>query len=462
MHELAHQWFGDLVTTAWWDDIWLNEAFATWMARKYTARWDPEWNTQVYDVVSKLGAEAKDSLISARKIRQPILSKDDINNAFDGITYQKGASVIGMFESWMGSEEFRKGVQSYLKQYAFRAATAGDFLDSFSTSSKQNVAAAFSTFLNQAGVPLVSVALHCKDGKAALQLEQSRSLPLGSKGSADQVWKLPLCIRYGSGVSGKSECMLMTQASETHELPGGCPEWVQANDRAVGYYQLDYKGGLLAALTSGDSGQRLSAAERVDLMGIARALTDAGKLAVADSLALVEKFHAGPEGDVVQNAITLALGPHDTLVPEDLIPNYQRFLLKNFQQQASQLGWPPQQGEIYDTRMLRPRLVFTAAAYGGDPKLAAEGKALAAKWLDNHSTVAPETLSVVMGTGAFYGDKALFDRYLAAFRKTEDKQIRGSLLFAMTMFRDPAAIEAGMNALLTGDIPFIEELAVAV
>jgi len=455
-HELAHQWFGDLVTTAWWDDIWLNEAFATWMARKYTARWGPEWHTQVYDVVSKLGAETQDSLISARRIRQPILAKDDIDNAFDGITYQKGASVIGMFESWMGPEEFRKGVQSYLEQYAFRAATAGDFLDSLSTSGKQNVTAAFSTFLNQAGVPLVSVALHCKDGKAALQLEQTRSLPSGSKGSADQVWKLPLCIRYGTGVTGKSECMLMTQASETHELTGGCPEWVQANDRAIGYYHVDYKGGMLAALTSGDSGQRLSAAERVDLMGIARALTNAGKLAVADSLALVETFHAGPEGDVVQNAITLALGPRSALVPEDLMPNYQRFLVKNFQARASELGWTPQQGEIYDTRMLRPRLLFTVAGYGGDQEFAVQGRALALKWLDDHGAVEPEMLLAVMDTGAFYGDKALFDRYLAEFRKTQDKQVRQSLIYAMTAFRDPAAIEAGMNALLTGDVPFIE------
>ena len=129
-HELAHQWFGDLVTTAWWDDIWLNEAFATWMERKLIAEWKPEWQTRVADVGAMMSAEQDDSLVSARKIRQEILSKDDINNAFDNITYEKGASVIGMFENWMGPEEFRKGVQSYLKQYAFRATTAGEFLDS--------------------------------------------------------------------------------------------------------------------------------------------------------------------------------------------------------------------------------------------------------------------------------------------------------------------------------------------
>src|SRR5205807_4755315 len=139
--------------------------------------------------------------------------------------YEKGASVIGMFENWMGPEEFRKGVQSYLKQYTFRATTAGEFLDSLSTSSKRNVTTAFSTFLNQAGVPVVSVALECNSGKAALKLEQARFLPLGSKGDANQVWNIPVCVRYGTGVAGQTQCILMTQPAETVELTGakGCP-----------------------------------------------------------------------------------------------------------------------------------------------------------------------------------------------------------------------------------------------
>ena len=455
-HELAHQWFGDLVTTAWWDDIWLNEAFATWMERKYVAQWEPAWHTQVGDVAAKLGAESEDSLMTARKIRQPIVAKDDINDAFDGITYQKGASVIGMFESWMGPEEFRKGVQSYLKQYAFRATTAADFLDSLSTTSKKNVTAAFSTFLNQAGVPIVSVALDCKEGKAALQLQQHRFVPLGSKGSADQVWSVPLCIRYGTGASGQSECLLMTKPAETHALAGGCPEWVQANDRAVGYYRVDYQGSLLKALTNGDVEKRLAPTERVDLMGNAQALASAGKLPAADSLALVETFHADPERYVLQRAINLALGPVNTLVPENLMPNYQRFLRKNFQGRARELGWIPKEGENEDTRLLRPDLVRPVATWGGDQELAGQGKALAEKWLADHGALDPNMVNAVLSTAAFYGDKALFDRYLAEFRKTQDKQVRQSLLVAMNAFRDPAAIGAGMNALLSGDVPFIE------
>ena len=128
-HELAHQWVGDLVTTAWWNDIWLNEAFADWMEDKLIAEWKPEWKSRLNDVQSLLRAERVDSLLSARKIRQEITSNGDIDNAFDGITYSKGAAVISMFEHWIGPAEFRKGVRIYLQRYAFRNATAGDFLN---------------------------------------------------------------------------------------------------------------------------------------------------------------------------------------------------------------------------------------------------------------------------------------------------------------------------------------------
>src|ERR1017187_5978786 len=126
-HELAHQWSGDLVTTAWWNDIWLNEAFATWMSSRILAEWQPDWNTRLTDLETKFGAMASDSLVTARQIRQSIEAKDDIANAFDGITYEKGAAVIRMFEVWIGERQFRSGVTGYLKHYAFRNATANDF-----------------------------------------------------------------------------------------------------------------------------------------------------------------------------------------------------------------------------------------------------------------------------------------------------------------------------------------------
>lgn len=457
-HELAHQWFGDMVTMAWWDDIWLNEAFATWMERKLIADWKPEWETRVGDVGATLGAENEDSLISARKIRQPILTKDDISNAFDGITYEKGAAVIGMFENWMGPAEFQRGVQAYLKQYMYRATTAADFLDAMSSSAKRDVSKPFSTFLNQSGVPLVSVKLDCARPKPALQVEQKRFLPLGSRGSANQTWGLPLCFRYGTGTTGQSKCVLVNEAARTISLDEakGCPAWVQANDNAMGYYHVDYQDGLLARLVAGDAQARLTAPERVELMGDAEALSGAGQLPIAGSLALVEKFHADPERFVVQRALNVALAPRAQLVPDALIPNYQRFLLRNFGAKAKELGWAPAPNDTDDTRLLRSQIVQPVATWGGDQTLADQAKALTEKWFVDHSAIDSNMTASVLRTAAFYGDRALFARLLVEFKSAKDRQIRQTLLGAMSSFRDPAAIEAAMNALLDGDVPFLE------
>ncbi len=458
-HELAHQWFGDLVTTAWWDDIWLNEAFATWMERKLIDEWKPEWKTRISDVGAKLGAAEEDSLISARKIRQEILAKDDILNAFDGITYQKGASVIGMFENWMGKEEFRKGVQSYLKQYAWRATTAGQFLDSLSTSSKRNVTKSFSTFLNQAGVPTLAVSLDCKDpAKPLLEVEQQRFLPMGSKGSSDQTWNIPMCVRYGTGTEGQTQCTLITEKKQTLALEKakGCPAWVQANDQAVGYYRVEYKGGLLQSLIAGDALKRLSAVERSDLMGNSKALADAGKLTAADTLALAETFHNDPERNVMQMSLDLALSAAMTLVPENLQPNYQRYLQKNFQAKARELGWIAKPGEPEETTLLRPTMVRMMATWGNDRQLADEARVLADKWLLDHSAVSPNMAGAVLRGAAYYGDKAFAEKLLAALKTEKDKQVRQSLLSGLNSFRQREAILVSMKALVAGEVPFLE------
>lgn len=458
-HELAHQWFGDLVTTAWWDDIWLNEAFATWMERKLIDEWKPEWNTRIADVSAKLSAAEEDGLVSARKIRQQILAKDDILNAFDSITYQKGASVIGMFENWMGKEEFRKGVQAYLRQYAWRATTSGQFLDSISTAGKRNVTRAFSTFLNQAGVPGVSVALDCTGaGKPQLRVEQQRFLPVGSKGSADEIWSIPLCIRYGTGTDGQSQCTLISEPKQAVVLENakGCPAWVQANHEALGYYRVEYKGGLLQSLIAGNVGQRLSAAERTELMGNSKALSDAGKLTAAETLTLAETFHNDPERHVVQASLELALAPAMTLVPDNLRSNYERFIRKNFQARARELGWTARPGESTETTLLRPTLVRQVATWGGDAELAAEARVLAEKWISDHSAVSPNMVSSVLRTAAYFGDKALAIRFFDGLKNEKDKQVRQAGFSALASFRDPEAIALGMNALVTGEVPFME------
>jgi alanyl aminopeptidase len=173
-------------------------------------------------------------------------------------------------------------------------------------------------------------------------------------------------------------------------------------------------------------------------------------------LKLVQTFAGDPERQVVQSALGLALQPVQHEVPENLMPNYRRFLLKNFEAKAKEVGWTPKPNESDDIRLLRPPLVRLMATYGGDKELAAQGTELANKWLNDHTSVNPNLASSVLSTAAFYGDKPLFDRFLASLKTTKDRQERGRIISAMSSFRDPAAITAGYEAVLSGEVPFIE------
>ena len=242
---MAHQWFGDLVTTAWWNDTWLNEAFATWLERKIPGEWKPEWHLDVAEVDARLGAMRRDGLASARAIRQPIESNDDIANAFDDITYEKGAAVIEMFEHWIGPEKFRAGVQIYLKQHAWGNATASDFEAAISSVAGQDVAPVFNSFLDQPGVPEISATLKCA-AKPKLELTQKRSLPIGSQ-AKPQTWQIPVCIAYEAGGAVHRQCSVVADAKAEMELAEAqtCPAWILLNDGETGYYQVAYQGDLL-------------------------------------------------------------------------------------------------------------------------------------------------------------------------------------------------------------------------
>ena len=460
-HEMAHQWFGDLVTTAWWNDIWLNEAFASWMGAKIIHQWKPEWNTDIDEQNSRLGAMEQDSLVSARKIRQPIESNDDIANAFDGITYSKGEAVIGMFENWMGQEAFQRGVRRYIRQYSWRNATAGDFLDSLASAGNPAVTRAFSTFLDQPGVPLVSVKLSCDAaGGATLHLSQKRALPLGSPGSAQQTWQIPVCVRYGDGAAAHRECVLLTQPSMDWKIEESksCPSWVQANADGKGYYRVRYEGDLLGNLLA-DGGRRLTAAERVAALGDVSALTTMGEMKAGDALALVPEFAGDPVRQVVDSAIDVTSGVRNDLVPKELLPNYIRFVNKTFGERARQLGWKAKAGESAETRLLRSRIVPLVALWGGDQALAAEARKLAERWLADRSAVDPDIVGSVLTVAARTGDEAFFKQLLAALPGTQDRQQRGFIFGALGSFRDPGIARAAMDLVLKPDYDLRESAA---
>lgn len=236
-HELAHQWTGDTVTMKWWDDIWLNEAFATWMQKKVTEAIHPEYRADLDRVDGAEGAMGNDSLVSARKIRQPITGNGDIKTAFDGITYQKGAAVLAMFENYVGKETFRAGMRAYIQKHKFGNADANDLVDAIAAAAGKGDAfkQAFNSFLDQSGVPLVHTRLDCTGDKPVLHLEQSRYLPLGSSGSSDRTWGIPVCARTPAG----TDCTLLDKRSGELALSGkSCPAWVMPNADARGYYRF--------------------------------------------------------------------------------------------------------------------------------------------------------------------------------------------------------------------------------
>ena len=454
-HEMAHQWFGDLVTLAWWNDTWLNEAFATWTSSKILAEWKPEWDSRLQDLGGKFGAMGEDRLVSARQIRQPIQTKDDIANAFDGITYQKGAAVIRMFETWVGEQRFQQGVRAYLKRYAYKNANLNDFLDSIAGAGQPKLSEAFKTFLEQPGVPLVSVALRC-DGPPTLALSQQRYLPLGSKGDSAKLWEIPVCVGYPAAAGETKECFLLDKASAEFRLTktAACPAALNANAGAAGYYIADYQGDLLAKLlTPGNA--TLNPAERRTLLNDLQSLADAGDIAPSRALAAVPAFANAPEREIVVQAQRMVTEAKPFLDPA-LNANYARFVREVFGERARRLGWSAAPGDDADTRLLRAALVPFVAGQGEDPALVAEARKLAGEWLETGKGVDSDMLGGVLSTAARFGDRAYFDRLLSHLEKTTDRQLRRSMIVALGSFRDPKIAEAALDLLIHSRIDMRE------
>lgn len=446
-HELAHQWFGDLVTLAWWDDTWLNEAFATWTSSKILAEWKPEWNTRLDDLTPKFGAMREDSLVTTRRIHQPIETLDDISNAFDNITYEKGAAVIRMFEVWVGESKFQSGVHSYLQRYASKNARMDDFLDAIAATGKPRLTGAFKTFLDQPGVPEISVELNCASAPS-VAISQKRYLPIGSSGSTAQVWQIPVCVKYRTSRGVEKECFLVDKPREEFKLEkaSGCPTEFAANDNASGYYITDYSAPVFQKLIAQGAGF-LDKAEQMTLLNDLRSLASSGGVKESVALGAVPVYEKSPERQVVAQTRNITEGVH-SLVPANLRPNYARFVREVFGERAEALGWSTKSGEDSETRLLRASIVPFEAVYGDDEVLRREARRLADGWLTSRKGVDPDMLGSVLSTAANSGDRALFDRLVAEFRKTDDRQQRRAIIGALESFRDPKLVEAAHELVL--------------
>ncbi|WP_426703165.1 M1 family metallopeptidase [Rhodanobacter sp. Col0626] len=362
-HELAHQWTGDTVTMAWWNDIWLSEALTTWMQQKVTMQVHPEYRADLERVSNAQGAMANDSLSSARRIRQPIEGNGDILTAFDDITYQKGASVVGMFENYVGEKVFQKGMRAYIQKYKFGNAVADDLVSSIAQAAGagESFKRAFNSFLDKPGVPYVQASLAQENGKTVLNLSQSRYLPVGSSGDSKQTWGVPVCVRYGTTDGSKVNCRMFDKSTDAIVLEGASnPTWVMPNANASGYYRFGLTSRDLAALTAQVG--KLSDTEQLVYADAIDASFRHGDIDAGDVLSALKPLAASDIREVAMAPLAQIGWIYRNLATNDA----QRNVLANWVKDAylprlERLGYQRKAGESENDAIFRNVLVANLA-----------------------------------------------------------------------------------------------------
>ncbi|MGE7137982.1 M1 family metallopeptidase [Luteibacter sp. NPDC031894] len=461
-HELAHQWTGDTVTMKWWDDIWLNEAFATWMQQKVTTKVHPEYRADLDRVRGAQGAMNNDSLVSARKIRQPITGNGDIETAFDGITYQKGAAVLGMFEGYVTEPVFQKGMRAYIQKHKFANATADDLIDSIAEAAGQGDAfkQAFRSFLDQSGVPYVTTEVKTEGGKTVLHLAQSRYLPLGSKGDANRVWGVPMCVRYGTdGGGNKVKCELLDKATGTMVLDGAAKNgWVLPNADGRGYYRFAQSKADLAALTKVVGS--LTDAEQLAYADAVRAGFQHGDLDAGDVLAALKPLTASKTREV----FTAPMGTFNWILAHEAQTDAQRERLRTWATDAylpklKEMGYRKKAGEPDNDTLTRTVLAgFLADKDIGVPEVRAEllkqGDA-ALKTKDGHldlDAADADLLGDALGVAVQERGAPAVDAIIAEIPKTSDPAKRNAMLDGLSEIKDPELANKARDFALSKDV----------
>ncbi|WP_426702249.1 M1 family metallopeptidase [Rhodanobacter sp. Col0626] len=457
-HELAHQWTGDTVTTEWWNDIWLNEAFATWMQQKVTMEVHPEYRADLDRVRGGQGAMNNDSLVSARSIRQPITGNGDIMTAFDGITYQKGAAVIGMFENYVGEKTFQKGMRAYIQSQKYGNATADDLVSAIATAAGKGDAFkhAFKSFLDQSGVPYVATKLEQKDGKTVLQLTQSRYLPVGSTGDAQRIWGVPVCVRYGTAGSSKVSCEMLDKTTGSMVLADASkPTWVMPNANASGYYRFSLDKSELDNLIKQVG--KLSDAEQLAYADAINASFSHGDIDAGNVLAALKPL----TGSKIREVAIVPLGTASGIYHRIAATDAQRARLAAWAKAAylprlEQLGYQRKAGESEDDSLMRSTLANALAFDFKLPEVRAallkQGDAALKPTADGHLNLAaadPDLLGDALGVAVQEHGKSAVDALIAELPKTSDPALRNGILGGLASVEDPALTEQVRNFALT-------------
>ncbi len=449
-HEMAHQWFGDLVTMKWWDDIWLNEGFATWMSSKPVEAWKPEWHFDLDDVSDAGGTMNVDSLANTRPIHQAAETPAQIQELFDGIAYGKAAAVLHMLESYLGEETFRAGVNAYLKQHQYGNATADDFWDTQAKTSKKPVDQIMPTFVKQAGVPIINLKSQCSGNSTSVALDQRRYYSDRAKFESpnDQLWQIPICLK--GSAEGSKKCELVTKKEQTFTIPG-CSTWVLGNAGATGYYRVGYQPDAVRGLAA-DAETKLAAGERIALQSDVWASVRIGTEPVGDYLALAQ----GLQSDRTRAVLNDLIGHLDYigmyLVNDHDRGTYRAWLrgyLAPFQQE---MGWESKPGDSDEIKEMRAGLLSALGYDARDPEAMAAARQIAEKALENPSSVDHQLSGSAFRVAALNGDVAFYDGLMSGLKNPKSPEEYYMRLFTLAEFSDPALLQRTLDYAITPDV----------
>ena len=449
-HEMAHQWFGDLVTMKWWDDIWLNEGFATWMESKPVEAWKPEWNVDLDDVSGAGGTMTLDSLANTRPIHQAAETPAQIQELFDGIAYGKAAAVLRMLESYLGEDTFRAGVNAYVKQHEYANATAEDFWDTQAKTSRKPVDQIMPTWVKQAGLPIVDVQAQCSGNSTSVRLSQQRYYYDKAKfeNPGDQLWQIPLCLKGSADSAPK--CELLTKKEDSFTLPG-CSTWVLGNAKANGYYRVGYQPEVVHSLASAAE-TKLTPAERIGLQLDIWASVRVGREPVGDYLAFAQGLQHDRNRAVLEDALGLLHYIGEYLVTDNDRGTYRAWLQQFLTPVMSDIGWEPKAGESDEQRTLRTR-VFGALAYDArDPQALAEARKIADKALANPSSVDRGLANESLRLAALNGGPDFYDKIMAAVKDTKTPELYYAYFFTLPRFTDQKLLQRTLDFSISPDV----------
>ena len=450
-HEMAHQWFGDLVTMKWWDDIWLNEGFATWMESKSVEALKPEWHIDLDDVSGTGGTMNLDSLANTRPIHQAAETPAQILELFDGIAYGKAASVLRMLEAYLGEETFRAGVNAYLKQHQYGNATASDFWEAQAKTSKKPVDQIMPTWVQQAGLPVVNVKAQCSGNSTSVTLTQQRFYYDRSKldESNDQLWQIPLCMKASADDKSK-KCELLTKKEETLTMPG-CSNWVLANAGASGYYRVGYQTDAVRALAN-DAETKLTPAERIALQSDVWASVRVGREPVGGYLAFVQGLQSDRNRAVLQDVLGRLNYIGQYLVSDGDRDSYRAWMRQFLGPMMKDVGWEPKPGESDEQRTLRSRLFNADGRDARDPQALAEARQIADKALGDPSSVDHQLAGGAFALAALNGDAEFYDKLMAAIKDAKSPSQYYLYFSALTQFSDPKLLERTLEYAVSPDV----------